>query len=419
MALDSQGLRRLFRRPPSVYTAEGGSPRHASWLELFFDLVFVVAIAEIGTNLHDNMTLEGVLYFLGVFALVWWVWLDFSYYADLYADKDVVSRVSLVGVMFVVIFLSQTVRGVFHGDTFTFGAIMLFLRLVLTALYLRPGVSAADSGPKLFVATWITSEVLTTSVWALSLFVPDPGRFGLWMAAFTINMAGVAVMYVAFDTVLVQVSHFPERLGLITIIVLGETILAVSFGTSIATSGVDLRLSPMLVGLGGFVLAVGAWWLYFEQFDEDVIDRALTAPRDRLLRARQAALTYVFSHYFVHVGIVATGVGVILAIEATTDGTHLDLVTRLAFCGGAAAFVAGTAFLHRAILQVSSETPFDTRVLAVRTAAVLLLSSLVPFGGLFSPPALMAVISVVFASLVAFETWVNPWVDSVVSPAKA
>ncbi|WP_416840541.1 low temperature requirement protein A [Haloferax sp. DFSO52] len=419
MAFDSQGVRSLFRRPPSVYTAEGESPRHASWLELFFDLVFVVAIAEIGTNLHNNLTVEGILYFLGVFALVWWVWLDFSYYADLYADNDVVSRVSLVGVMFVVIFLSQTVRGVFHGETFTFGAIMLFLRLVLTALYLRPGPTVADAGTKWFVATWMTSELLTTSVWAASLFVPDPTRFMLWMVAFTINMAGVAVMYIVFDTVLVQVSHFPERLGLITIIVLGETILAVSFGTSIATSGFNFEVGPLLVGLGGFVLAVGAWWLYFEQFDEHIIDRALTAPRDRLIRARQAALVYVFSHYLVHVGIVATGVAVIVAIEATADGAQLDTLVRLVFCGGAAAFVAGTAIIHRAILQVSSETPFDTRVLVARGATVLLLVGLVPFGGMLSPLGLMGVVALLFTVLVTFETLVNPWVEMVFPPVNA
>ncbi|WP_411964346.1 low temperature requirement protein A [Haloferax sp. YSMS24] len=419
MAFDSRGARRLIRQSPSVYTDEGESPRHASWLELFFDLVFVVAIAEIGSNLHHNMTLAGILYFVGVFALVWWVWLDFSYYADLYAADDTVSRFALIAVMFVVIFLSQTVDGVFHGETFTFGATMLFLRLVLTALYLRPGPTVANAGTKVFVATWITSELLTTTVWVVSLFVPDPGRFGLWIAAFVINMAGVAVMYIAFDTVLVQVSHFPERLGLITIIVLGETILAVSFGTSIATSGFGVQLLPMLVGLGGFVAAVGAWWIYFEQFDEHLIDRALRAPRDRLVRMRQAALVYVFSHFFVHLGIVASGVGVVLAIDATAAGLPLEQDARFVLCGGVALFITGCAILHRAMLQVSGETPLDARVLTARLAVVVLLAALVPFGGSLSPLGLVGVIALLFSALVAFETLVNPWVDTVASAVEA
>ncbi|KAB1187630.1 MULTISPECIES: low temperature requirement protein A [Haloferax] len=411
MASNTQGMRRWLKRSPSVYTAEG-SPRHASWLELFFDLVFVVAIAEIGTNLHHNLTLEGLLYFTGIFALVWWVWLDFSYYADLYADEDAFSRMSLIAVMFVIIFLSQTIDGVFHGDTFTFGAIVLFLRLVLTALYLRPGPTVADAETKWFVATWATSELLTTSVWAASLFVPDPLRFGLWMVAFGINMVGVAVMYVVFDNVLVQVSHFPERLGLITIIVLGETILAVSFGTSIATTGLHVRPGPLLVGLAGFVVAVGAWWLYFEQFDEDVIDRALTAPPDRLYRARQAALTYVFSHFLVHIGIVAAGVGVVFAIEATTEGIPLEADSRLVLCGGAAAFLAGCLIIHRAILQVSHDNPFDTHVLVARLAAMAILVALIPYGGMFSPLGLISVVAVVFVFLVGFETLIHPWADT-------
>ncbi|MDX1746758.1 MAG: low temperature requirement protein A, partial [Halobacteriales archaeon] len=400
MAFDDIRLTRRFRRSPSVYTDSDDSPRHATWLELFFDLVFVVAIAEIGTNLHHNMTVEGVLYFMGVFVLVWWIWLDFSYYSDLYAADDAVSRLSLIGVMFVVIFLSQTVDGVFHGQTFVFGATLLFLRVVLTVLYLRPSPNVEQPETQWFVVTWMTSELLTTTVFAVSLFVPDPGRFGLWIAAFTINMAGVAVMYTVFDTVLVQVSHFPERLGLITIIVLGETILAVSFGTSIATSGPGFQLDPLLVGLCGFVIAVGAWQLYFGPFDDRVIDRALTAPPDRRLRARQAALVYVFSHFLVHIGIVAAGVGVVLAIEATIAGSALEQGGRLVLCGGAAAFLLGCAILQRAVRQVIDDGGFDTHLLAARIAVVVTLVALVSVGGPLSPLGLITTVAVALVALV-------------------
>ncbi|WP_336359080.1 low temperature requirement protein A [Haladaptatus sp. ZSTT2] len=417
MAFDPRGIRRHFKRPLSVYTGREESLRHATWLELFFDLVFVAAIAEIGTNLHHNLTLEGVLYFTGVFVLVWWVWLDYSYYADLYAADDLISRASLIGVMFVVIFLSQTVDGVFHGQTFVFGATMLFLRVVLTVLYLRPRPNVVTEETQGFVMTWITSEFLTTAVWGVSLLVPDPGRFGLWIAAFTINMAGVAVLYTVFDTVLVQVSHFPERLGLITIIVLGETILAVSFGTSIVTSGADFQLEVLLVGLGGFLIAVGAWWLYFGRFDERVIDRALTAPPDRQLRARQAALVYVFSHFFVHLGIVAAGVGLVLAIEATIAGHTLEQGARLILCGGVASFLLGCAILQRAIPQVSDEIRFDNHVLVARLVVIGTFLALIPLADMFSPVTLIGTIAVAFIALIGFESIVNPWVE--VPPASA
>jgi low temperature requirement protein LtrA len=418
MAFDTNRIARRFRRPLSVYTDRGESERHATWLELFFDLVFVVAIAQIGSNLHHNLTLEGVLYFAGVFVLVWWIWLDYSYYADLYAADDFVSRMSLIGVMFVVIFLSQTIDGVFHGETLVFGATILFLRVVLTILYLRPRPNVVDEQTEGFVMTWITSEVLTTTVWAVSLFVPDPGRFGLWIAAFTINMAGVAFMYTVFDTVLVQVSHFPERLGLITIIVLGETILAVSFGTSIATSGPDFQLTPLFVGLGGFLIAVGAWWLYFGQFDERVIDRALTAPPDRQTRARQAALVYVFSHFFVHVGIVAAGVGMVVAIEQSIAGNTLGQGGRLVLCGGAASFLLGCAILHRAILQVSGEARFDHHVLVARLLVIATFLSLVVVGGSLSPLALISILATGFVVLVGFESVAPSRVEVPQAPAE-
>lgn len=385
-----------WRRPLSVYAAGEESGRHATWLELFFDLVFVVAIAELGRHLHDNLTPLGILQFASLFVIVWWVWLAYSYYADMYDATDFVSRLTMVGAMFVVIFLSQSVDGVFIGDSFAFALAVFVLRAVLTGLHLRG--RHVDPEAQEFLTYWTGSEVLTTLVWATSLFVPEPGRFGLWAAAFAINMAGVFVLYTVFDSVLVQISHFPERLGLFTIIVLGEALLAVAFGTDIATATRVVYMGPLLAGCAGFAIAVAAWWLYFNRFDESIIDRALQVRDETWLEARQRGLAYVFSHYFVHVGIVAAGIGIEVAMEAEHAHHAISFPGLVVLCGGIAAFLLGTGICHRMI-----DSRIDNQVFGARMAAVVAISLLVFVGPGVSPIAIVVLIALVLAALIVFE----------------
>ncbi|QCJ46293.1 low temperature requirement protein A [Haloprofundus sp. MHR1] len=383
-------------RPLSVYTDEGEPVRHATWLELFFDLVFVVAIAELARHLHSNLTPLEVGHFAVQFLLVWWVWLAYSYYADLYDTTDTFSRLAMIVAMFLVIFLSETVPGGLHGGSFTFALAIFLLRLFLTGLYLR--ARSMDIEAKTFHNYWIASDALTTLVWGLSLLVPPPGRYGLWIASFVISIAGVFVVYLGFNAVLVQVSHFPERLGLMTILVLGETIIAVSVGTDLRTTVAGFNPMGVIIAAFGFSISVSAWWLYFRHFDERLIDRLLRTESDDWLRARERGLVYVFSHYFVHAGIVAAGVGVGAAIEATIHHHAFGLGGLLALCLGTAAFMLGSGVCHRA-----TPSTIDSRVFRARVGMTAVLCALVLVGEMFAPVVLVAVISLVFVAAVVFE----------------
>ena len=87
----------------AVYSEPEDSLHHATRLELFFDLVFIVAVAELGSLLHENLSVVGLTEYAGLFVLVWWAWLGFSYYADLFDTEDLFSKLALVVVMFGVI----------------------------------------------------------------------------------------------------------------------------------------------------------------------------------------------------------------------------------------------------------------------------------------------------------------------------
>jgi low temperature requirement protein LtrA len=393
MAVNRRHITATLTRPPTVYAAESESTRHATWLELFFDLVFVVALAALGHQLHHHLDLTGAVEFAALFALVWWIWLTFSYYADTYDTESTLSRVAMVAVMFVVIFLAETIPDALAGGSFAFGVGVFVLRAILGGLHLRARRMETDARP--FVAYWIALEVLVTLVWGLSLLVPEPGRFGLWLAALLLSSAGITAVYLSFDRIEAQVSHFNERLGLFTILVLGETVLAVAAETSITEWGVR----AVLVGVAGFAVVVAVWWLYFAPFDDGVVDRALRASGDGWLEARQRGIVHVFAHYPVHAGIVAAGVGIGVATETALAGHALGTDGRLALTGGVAVFLVGSSVAHRVAPGCLSPGTFRARLVGAAVIGVLGLVA-----AEVSALALLGLTAAVLVGLIGYES---------------
>ncbi|MDS0260462.1 low temperature requirement protein A [Haloarcula sp. S1CR25-12] len=376
----------------SVSAETDESLRHATWLELFFDLVFVVALAELGALLHDTLDVVGFVRFVALFAIVWWIWLAVSYYADTYATDDLLSRLFVIAAMFLVILLSQTIAGALTGASFAFAASVLALRVLLTLGHLRALYMRSDA--RQFVEYWVGLEVLVTVVWGLSLLVPPPGRFGLWVASFGLGTAGLAVVYLGFDTIETQVSHFSERLGLFTILVLGETIL----GVSLATSLVPLDVRTALVGALAFAVPVAVWWLYFNRFDEQAVSWSPPNEADRWLEARQRVIVHIYSHYLVHGGIVATGVGLAVAVEASQAGHALPAGSSSVLYAGLTAVIVGVAISHR-----TSPASLGRQPVVARFVFAALFTALAAGWHVRSPLATVGAAVCLLCALVAVE----------------
>jgi low temperature requirement protein LtrA len=294
--------------------------------------------------------------------------------------------------MFGVIFLSQTIDGALSGGSFAFAVGVFVLRVILTVSHVRGLYMETDA--RRFVVYWVGLEVLVTTIWGLSLLVPEPGRYGLWIASFVLSTAGISAIYLGFETVETQVSHFSERLGLFTILVLGETIIVVAFGTSF----VEVDVRTVVVGSLGFAVAVSAWWLYFNRFDEGVVDWALRGDTEHWLQARQRGIVHIYGHYLVHGGIIAAGVGVEVVLEASHSQHALSAGGRVALCAGLAAFLLGVAVVHR-----TTPEPLGTRVIAARLVAVALFVALAVGGFVASPVAMIVVVVALLSALVLFE----------------
>ena len=348
--------------------------RHATWLELFFDLVFVFAIAQVAHLLHGNPTWIGIAEFAALFVPVWWLWIDFSYYADLFNVDQGPYRLVMLSVMFGLVAMALTLHDTLHGGALEFAAIYATLRLVIIVLYAQAWRLVRSS--RQLTGRYTLSFSIALAFWLLSMAVPEPLRFWLWGLALLIEIGNGPLTYLTIREVPQQQSHMDERFGLFVIIVLGEAMIAVATGVA----ETNWQWQSALAGAGGFLTAVALWWLYFERADETTINWALRGGKRALLRS----YVYGYSHLLAFMGIVGTGVGVQFAIETAGEGFMTPM--RAILCGGIATFLTGVT-----LLQWATPRSLPSGVILARLLLALVALVLIPLGAAIPPVAIVLV----------------------------
>ncbi|WP_438292947.1 low temperature requirement protein A [Streptomyces sp. HUAS TT7] len=325
------GRVRLHRGRVRLRGSEEGHHRAASPLELFFDLVFVVAVAELTEVLLHAPTWPGVLRFTALFVPVWWTWVCYTFYADRFDNDDRVYRLIMIIAMMGVLSLSVAVPTAFTGGPgairFTLGYFVV--RLILLGLYLRAHYHVPRAHP--LTRRFLQGYGLGAAVWGSSVLVPVPYCYALWAAGVAVELLTPILSSSAVARVPFNASHVPERFGLFTIIVLGEVVALNAIG--IAASG--LRPQTLAVVAGSFLIAAGQWWLVFDHVD--------ASP---LRKWRLTGQAYVYGHLFVHGGITVTGVGGLLAAQAANGGGRMPLDGGPVLCFGMAVFLFGVGGIH-------------------------------------------------------------------------
>ncbi|MFC4530143.1 low temperature requirement protein A [Sphaerisporangium dianthi] len=419
------------RSPTLRYLAGSTEATHASWLELFFDLVFVAAVSELARLLHADLTLHGLVVFCALFVPVWWVWMSFAYYADLFETDATHFRIALLAGMFGSLVLASTIGvaiapagGTLDG-AHGFALANAVLQAILVGLYgyARHATSAraASSARATSAGAASAREARATPdaarhphshpgaaqnaalrqlcgiyvvgfgcggvLWLASIAVPAPWHLFLWALALLVEIATPFMAYLTVASPPAHASHLPERLGLFTLIVLGESVVAVAWGARGASS----TTGALPVAFFAFVIAACLWWVYFEHVDHRVIINALTSGRSSLVRG----FAYGYGHLLIFAGLAATAVGSEALIEHAGE-SHMPANAGLALTGGAAVFLLATTGAHLAIRR-----PLARRLVAARVATALgaLLLGLTSAG--FSPLAETAAL----AGLLALLTW--------------
>ena len=397
---DTRRFSSSFVRPQAMrnLTSERrAEERSSTWLELFFDLCFVVAVAALARGLHHDPTLDGMLRFLGLFVPVWWSWMIFTWYATSFDNDDVPYRVTLFVAMLSILGLAASLGRIGVDPSAVIGFVLAYslMRLLVAGLFVRGGRNVpANLRP--FVAYYAAGNVIGATIWLSSLLVPSPFRYVLWAVGLAVELLGpiLAVMTLDNPRITFHPRHIAERYGLFTLIVLGESVLAVASGTA----GTDWAPAAMFTAVAGFVAAACIWWLYFDHVGSSGIE---LGPRP--------AFYWGYGHFAVYAGIAAFGVGVQLAIEAVAPQYALaagapalegyGLGARTVLAGGVILFLLGIAFVDRI-----NEGTRNDRVLIARLAAVALLIPTTALGSLLSPLAFTVTVCLVLLALVFHET---------------
>jgi low temperature requirement protein LtrA len=369
-------------RPPRLRTLDEDGERHASWLELFFDVVFVVAIAQLAHELVVDHSLRGFLVFGALFLPVFIAWQGFTIYADRFDTDDVVFRLAIFAAMLAIAALAVQLPDVADGKSTGFVWAYVVLRSLMVGLYLRSYRHVPPARP--LIARYTVGYSLGIALWLLSLAFPAPARYAVWGIALAWEYS-LPIQFRRFHAAIpVSTSHVPERFGLFTIIVFGETIVAVALGTDQS----DWAPRAAVAGALGFVATALLWWIYFG-----------TGAGLEMRHTVRDILVFTHAHIPVLAALTAVSAGVALAIEqASHDG--LDAGARWALCGGAALYLVCLTVAQRALTRGVSLQKVIARVLTI--AALVLLAAL---GTMLEPWVFVAATAALLFALVAFEMW--------------
>jgi low temperature requirement protein LtrA len=305
------------------YREETSGGRRASWLELFFDLVFVVAVAELAGRLHDDPTGSGALAFAGLAVPVVWAWMNITFYADQFDTDDVVFRLAVFAAMLAVLVLAGGL------DTAATGFVLGYvaLKAIMVALYARAGLAEDDPDARAFCLACVVAYAASGVLWTASLAVDAPVRQVLWAVGLAIEIGTPAIGPSVFARMRVHLHHIPERFGLFTIIVIGETVVVSALGVD------EWRTASALVAAAGLALVCGVWWLYFDRQEETHL-RPTIRPN----------LVFLYGHIPLLAALNAAAVGVEFAVEHA-GSEPIASAERLVLGGG----IAGTLLALTAV----------------------------------------------------------------------
>ena len=355
--------------PPQLRTKESEGHRAATWLELFYDLVFVVAVAVISARLLADISGAGFASFFGYFALLWWLWASHTYYADRYDTDDLAYRLLAAGQMVAVVVIASSLTLGEAGSTRAFAYGYATSRILLLVMYWRAYRHVAET--RELVKGYLVGFGLAAIVWVASAIVPDDARVVFWSIALTIDLATPWVMRKEQARVPLDVSHLPERFGLFTILVLGESIAAVVAGLA----HTHWALAPTVTAAMGVGIATTLWWLYFDN------TRGSVVRRDASVRRTWRPTVWIYTHLPLAAALAASGVAVERAVAEAGHGPMSDpdrwlLVGSVALAFGAMALIQ---LASNTAASVLGRTIILARAIGIPILAVLgLMSDLEP-----------------------------------------
>ena len=259
--------------PPQLRTKEQEGKRAATWLELFYDLAFVVAVAVLTSRILEDLSFTGIASYVGYFALLWWLWASHTYYADRYDTDDLIYRLLATGQMVAIVIIAASLSLDESQSTTAFAVGYAMARILLVFMYWRAYRHVEET--RALVRGYLVGFGSAAVLWTLSAFVGESIRPYVWAIALIVDLATPWLMRQEQAKVPLDTSHLPERFGLFTILVLGESISAVVLGLS----HTSWEFAPTFTAALGIGVAASLWWLYFDNARGSVVRRKASVRR--------------------------------------------------------------------------------------------------------------------------------------------
>jgi low temperature requirement protein LtrA len=369
-------------RPPRLQAVLRGDEERVTPLELFFDLVFVLALTQCTALMASTPTWEGLAQGLLVLGVLWWSWTGYAWLTSVVDPEEGAVRIVMFLAMAAFLICALCVPEAFGSEALPFAVAYGAVRVAHILLFLL--ASRDDPGLRRATLGLAISTAIGVGLLVLAAAADGALQGGLWALALLLDMGGGWVIEPSGWRLVP--GHFAERHGLIVIIALGESIVAIGVG-----AGLHIDTGVVVAAVLGMAVAAELWWLYFDVV-APVSTRRLIAAEAGAVRNRMARDSFSYLHFPMVAGIVLVALGLKQTLGHVGD--PLQLVPTFALLGGAALYLlAHVAFRLRNVHTLNRR----------RLGLAIALLALVPaFDGIAAIVPL-AFLAIALAALIAYE----------------
>lgn len=357
-------------------------------LELFFDLVFVFAITQVTGFLADDPTWGGLLRGLMLLGVLWWAWAAYAWLTNTLNPEEGAVRLAVFGAIAAMLIVSLAVPTAFGAGGVIFGVAYFIVRALHLVLYAIAG--RGDRDLLRAVLRIVPTAILAPALLVVAGFLKGAPQMAMWGAALAVDYLGVLVG--RMQGWRVSPEHFVERHGLVVIIALGESIVAIGVGAA----GLPLDAGMIVAALLGIAVVASLWWSYFDW--AAFVAQARLAEATGPARAALARDLYSYLHLPMVAGIVLFALGLKTAL-ADVDGS-LRTIPAIGLCGGLALYLLAHVALR---LRISGGLGHG------RPVATILLLGLLPVARVVPALDALGLVAAVCAALIAYEALRYPY----------
>lgn len=376
MTTESAGSRTRLRLAPMRPRDPSEPGRSASTLELFFDLVFVVAVSIASVQLHESLTeahvVDGLVSYALIFFAIWWAWMNFTWFATSFGTDDWLYRLLTIVQMAGVLILAAGIQPLFADGDFTLAvAGYVVMRVGLVAQWIRASISNPDL--RRTTLTYAVGVTVMQILWIATLPLEGAARYVVvpLLVAGEISVPVIAERQRALPW---HPHHITERYGLFTLILLGESLLGSSNAIIEGLRGEHDLVQLVSVAVLTLVSTAALWWIYF------------WPPHHESIGSLGRSVRYGYTHYFVFAAAGALSAGIEVELDVINGDSKLsDVAAAFTFTVPVAVFILGIWWI-----AMCDYADRFTNIVIPAGAALILLDPIVPL-----PFAITSVVLVV------------------------